>query len=39
VHKDIKPENIMMMSADHSSLELKIIDFGLASYVKDGNEF
>lgn len=33
IHRDIKPENIMLKSKD--SLEIKIIDFGLAEFRHD----
>jgi len=34
VHRDVKPENIMLMSGAESLLHVKIIDFGLAKAVK-----
>merc|ERR1711920_798507 len=36
VHRDIKPENYMVQGCDNSSVTLKLIDFGLARKVRDG---
>ena len=33
VHRDIKPENFLL---DGSDLNLKLIDFGLSTYLPDG---
>lgn len=30
VHRDIKPDNILMASKDESNFEIKLADFGLA---------
>jgi TolB-like protein/Tfp pilus assembly protein PilF/predicted Ser/Thr protein kinase len=30
VHRDLKPGNIMLARGDHSNIEVKVIDFGLA---------
>lgn len=37
VHLDIKPNNILLMT-EHSYPEIKIIDFGLARQIKDGEQ-
>jgi len=34
IHRDIKPENILMESANLENLNIKITDFGFASYFK-----
>jgi calcium/calmodulin-dependent protein kinase I len=33
IHRDIKPENLIF--TEKNSLEIKIVDFGLAEYVND----
>ena len=33
IHRDIKPENLIF--ADKNSLEIKVIDYGLAEFVQD----
>ncbi len=33
IHRDIKPENLIFV--DKNSLEIKVIDYGLAEYVQD----
>ena len=35
VHRDLKPENLILASKDNDS-DLRIADFGLASFIKDG---
>lgn len=37
VHLDIKPNNILLMT-EHAYPEIKIIDFGLARQIKDGEQ-
>ena len=32
MHRDMKPENILMMSKDNKNLEVKITDFGFSSF-------
>ena len=36
VHRDIKPENLMLMSYQND-FELKLADFGFASFYKEDN--
>ena len=40
VHRDIKLENILVhsMKRNHTDLKIKITDFGLATFLKDGQE-
>jgi serine/threonine protein kinase len=33
IHRDIKPENLIFV--DKNSLEIKVIDYGLAEFVQD----
>lgn len=35
VHRDLKPENLILASKE-SDFDIKIADFGLASFVKEG---
>lgn len=35
VHRDLKPENLILASKDND-YDLKIADFGLASYITNG---
>lgn len=35
-HRDIKPENILIDSIDGNNLQIKLTDFGFASYFKTG---
>lgn len=35
VHRDLKPENLILASKDND-YDLRIADFGLASFIKDG---
>ena len=35
VHRDIKPENLILASKEND-YDLRIADFGLASFIKDG---
>lgn len=35
VHRDLKPENLLLASKDND-LDLRIADFGLASFIKEG---
>ena len=37
VHRDLKPENLILASKDND-YDLKIADFGLASFIKDGEK-
>ena len=37
MHRDIKPENIMYISRNPNSHQIKIIDFGLSSFVNVEN--
>lgn len=37
MHRDIKPENIMYISRNLNSHQIKIIDFGLSSFVNVEN--
>ncbi|XP_065133177.1 death-associated protein kinase 3 [Paramisgurnus dabryanus] len=38
-HFDLKPENIMLLDKNVPSPRIKLIDFGIAHQIKDGNEF
>lgn len=33
IHRDIKPENIMLVSDKHGKYQLKLIDFGLSTFI------
>ncbi|TNV86993.1 hypothetical protein FGO68_gene9028 [Halteria grandinella] len=35
IHRDIKPENILLNSNDEKSLDIRIADFGFATYATD----
>lgn len=35
VHRDLKPENLILASKEND-YDLRIADFGLASFIKDG---
>lgn len=37
VHRDLKPENLILASKDND-LDLRIADFGLASFIKEGEQ-
>ena len=37
VHRDLKPENLLLASKDND-LDLRIADFGLASFIKEGEQ-
>jgi serine/threonine protein kinase len=36
IHRDLKPENLILASKDND-YDLRIADFGLASFIKDGD--
>ena len=36
VHRDLKPENILLETKDRKDLFIKLIDFGTANYIKEG---
>uniref|UniRef100_A0A8C1MVN8 non-specific serine/threonine protein kinase n=1 Tax=Cyprinus carpio TaxID=7962 RepID=A0A8C1MVN8_CYPCA len=38
-HFDLKPENIMLLDKNVPNPRIKLIDFGIAHQIKDGNEF
>ncbi|XP_059419391.1 death-associated protein kinase 3-like [Carassius carassius] len=38
-HFDLKPENIMLLDKNVLNPRIKLIDFGIAHQIKDGNEF
>lgn len=38
VHKDIKPANIMLIPAADGTVEIKILDFGIAELINSGDE-
>ncbi len=38
VHKDIKPANIMLIPAADGTVEIKILDFGIAELIDSGDE-
>lgn len=38
-HFDLKPENIMLLDKNVQNPRIKLIDFGIAHQIKDGNEF
>ncbi|KAM9500141.1 death-associated protein kinase 3 [Clarias gariepinus] len=38
-HFDLKPENIMLLDKNVPSPRIKLIDFGIAHQIKEGNEF
>ena len=37
IHRDLKPENLILKSKDND-YDVKIADFGLASFIKDGEK-
>ncbi len=38
VHRDIKPENIMMINRHNNNFEIKVIDFGTAKIIENGEK-
>ncbi|CAJ0579111.1 unnamed protein product, partial [Mesorhabditis spiculigera] len=36
VHRDIKPENLLLIAAGNGMFNLKVTDFGLSSYIAEG---
>lgn len=38
VHRDVKPENIMIMGRENGLLQVKLIDFGTAKLFNEGNK-
>ncbi|PIO53187.1 hypothetical protein TELCIR_25488, partial [Teladorsagia circumcincta] len=39
VHRDVKPENLLLYTAPHGEFELKLADFGLATELpEDGGK-
>jgi serine/threonine-protein kinase len=38
VHRDLKPDNIMLMELDGVSDHVKVLDFGLAALIDDGSK-
>lgn len=36
IHRDIKPENILVCDSDSGDIEVKLTDFGFASYLNPG---
>ncbi|XP_023699838.1 death-associated protein kinase 3 [Paramormyrops kingsleyae] len=38
-HFDLKPENIMLLDKNVANPRIKLIDFGIAHKIKEGNEF
>ncbi|MFO0658456.1 MAG: serine/threonine-protein kinase [Polyangiaceae bacterium] len=38
IHRDLKPANVFLCSRDDGSVQVKLVDFGIAKFVRDANQ-